>query len=448
MPDTRVHIVLIPGFGGFDALGKVEYYAGVTSLFEENTKDNRVRPVLHYFDNLPTAAVRTRAARLAAYLAKRFVRGEIGRDDTIVLAGHSTGGLDIRQLLWDLHTDPDRPVYVDGQLRSVGPDILRRIRRVVFLSVPHHGTNIADWVHAHGGWRASILAELRAGVAGSQLRAVDRIETALLGASACLTGAELLLAAKDALTEANPDYGDPSPTRLADAQEAAADLALYLRHMSTDFHAIHDLSVRAHRPEDRSPAHFTPAERRRERDYWRASGIGTLSVVTLGGRPFRFSLGEPAPEWRLAQAWTYPELTLRTPLAEETDPSYRICYRACAGGPFKRPLRSTKGLEVIGPKPPEMIEVWDNDGIVNTLSMFFPEGETVLVMADHLDVVGHYALSKMPEAGRPRGGREPARIYRSYDGLRSAPRFTAEQFERVWKTVFQFAAPRTLRAAA
>ena len=31
---NRYHIVLVPGFGGFDAIGQVEYYTGVTSLFQ------------------------------------------------------------------------------------------------------------------------------------------------------------------------------------------------------------------------------------------------------------------------------------------------------------------------------------------------------------------------------------------------------------------------------
>ena len=101
---NRYHIVLVPGFAGFDALGQVEYYAGVTSLFQ--TWSDSAPAVLHYFDNLPTAAVRTRAKRLCAYLAKRIVRGEILDGDKVVLVGHSTGGLDIRQLMRDLYHRP------------------------------------------------------------------------------------------------------------------------------------------------------------------------------------------------------------------------------------------------------------------------------------------------------------------------------------------------------
>ncbi len=72
-PGKRCHIVLIPGFGGFDALGRVNYYAGITELFQRWTKKHQADAVvLHYFDNLPTAAVVTRAQRLRKYLAKRM----------------------------------------------------------------------------------------------------------------------------------------------------------------------------------------------------------------------------------------------------------------------------------------------------------------------------------------------------------------------------------------
>ncbi len=85
-PCRRCHIVLVPGFGGFDALGRVEYYAGITRLFQNWKKAHGSLPVvLHYFDNLPTAAVVTRATRLRNYLAKRMARSEILESDKIVL---------------------------------------------------------------------------------------------------------------------------------------------------------------------------------------------------------------------------------------------------------------------------------------------------------------------------------------------------------------------------
>jgi hypothetical protein len=91
-------------------------------------------------------------------------------------------------------------------------------------------------------WRKAPIADFEAAAAGSQINLLDWIEKEIGGEAASLTGAELLLAAQDALTEANEGFGRRSPLRQADAREAASELALYLRHMASDFHAIDDLT--------------------------------------------------------------------------------------------------------------------------------------------------------------------------------------------------------------
>jgi hypothetical protein len=139
-------------------------------------------------------------------------------------------------------TTESQPIVVDGGVKVDPRKILKCVRRVVFLSVPHWGTNIADWVHSHGLWREAIVAELRAAVAGSQLLLLDRIENSIAGGAACLTGAELLRAVQDALGEANEHNGRQSPVRKAEAHEAASELGLYLRHMASEFRAIDDLT--------------------------------------------------------------------------------------------------------------------------------------------------------------------------------------------------------------
>jgi hypothetical protein len=119
--NSRIHVVLVPGFAGFDALGQLEYYAGVTPQFrhwKERGATDREHVVLHYFDNFPTAAVITRARRLRDYVAKRIARGEFLPGDSVALVGHSTGRLDIRRLLWDLDDEikknADTHYSVDG----------------------------------------------------------------------------------------------------------------------------------------------------------------------------------------------------------------------------------------------------------------------------------------------------------------------------------------------
>ncbi len=120
VPHGRLHIVLVPGFAGFDALGQLEYFAGVTGQFQAWQQGAReVRAVLHYFDNFPTAAVITRAGRLRNYLAKRIARREFQPGDSLALVGHSTGGLDIRWLLWEL-TGPGHQDILRGWRRRAG----------------------------------------------------------------------------------------------------------------------------------------------------------------------------------------------------------------------------------------------------------------------------------------------------------------------------------------
>jgi len=426
---------MIPGFGGFDALGKIEYYAGVTSVFQQwNGKRKAGEPaVLHYFDNLPTAAVVTRAARLRSYLAKRMARGEILKDDDVVLVGHSTGGLDIRQLISDLHDLENPEATADGGIRLKRADIRKRVSRVVFLSSPQWGTNIADWVHSHGCLRKAAVAEMRAAVAGSQVYVLDQIEERITGAAACLTGADVLRAAQDALTEANEGFGEPSPQRRADAHEAASELALYLREMASDFHAIDDLTSQRPDSGPKSPAHFNREERQRERERWNDPPIRTLSYATVAKSPFPFASGLPAPVWDLANPCTYPEISKDPRLSADTDIAYRICYRACAGGPFRRPTDGGEVTRRMNGAPKGPLQPWDNDGIVNTASMLWAKSENVLVAGDHLDIVGHYKAVKAGDGGRQ--GRE----YRSYDLLKSVPRFSDGMFQNIWTEIFDFA---------
>src|SRR5262245_48764694 len=103
----RTHVILIPGFVGFDVLGQVGYYAGVTERFAVWRRVHAAEGdvMLHYFDSFPTASVGLRAERLRAFLAKLVARGQIATDDRIALVGHSTGGLDIRKTVEVLASD-------------------------------------------------------------------------------------------------------------------------------------------------------------------------------------------------------------------------------------------------------------------------------------------------------------------------------------------------------
>jgi hypothetical protein len=346
----------------------------------------------------------------------------VGRD-IVALIGHSTGGLDIRWLLREL-ARADEPIALDGGAGVAPREILDLVKRVVFLSVPQWGTNIADWVNSYELARRVITAELRAVIAVSQVPLLDRLQDLVASAAAALTNSDLLLAMEDALSEADVDTCGNDPLRKASAQEAASELALWLRHMASDFSVIEDLTAEVPSGEAKSPAHFSREERAKEVANWKAHGIRTRSYATLGRRPFRFEAGQPAPRWDLLKPWTYPEFAKDTELSAGTDLAYRAAYRACAGGPFAMP----PDVAVAGKA--RHIEVWDNDGIVNTASMLWPDGpETVLVDGDHEDIVGHFRRVDAAD-GRPRR-------FQAYDLLKSGTEFR-DTFEQVWTGVFDF----------
>jgi triacylglycerol lipase len=440
-PGGRMHVVLIPGFAGFDALGQLEYYAGVTPLFrswQEKHKD-RSTAVLHYFDNFPTAAVATRSQLLSQYIIKRIARGEFTSDDRIALVGHSTGGLDIRLLLWNLAqlsgsilTDGGRG---KGKAVELKPhEILERVDRVVFISVPQWGTNIADWVRTYRIERQIVVAELRAAITASQIPLVDTLERLISGAAAALANTDLIFALQDALRETEADT-QRSPMGTAKAQEAASLLGLWLRHMCTDFSAIDDLTAEVPPDNDGSPAHFNAKEREQERSIWREHQIKTRSFATVGNNPFHFR-EDPVPRWELLKPWTYPECNKDKKQAAETDVPYRICYRACAGGPFAYtpPDASKLVIKNLQSEEPREIALWENDGIVNTASMMWPDQEeTLLVDGDHMDIVGHYKRVAAVKGS----GRE----FQAYDLLKSDSGFTSATFDAVWNAIFDFCVP-------
>jgi hypothetical protein len=438
----RTHVVFVPGFAGFDALGQLHYYADVTPVFREWAgAAGGARPVLHYFDNLPTSGVATRAGRLRDWLAKRLARGELQRGDRVALVGHSTGGLDIRKLLWDLASNPEQVIQVDGASGVAytvrARDLLAVIKRIVFLSVPQRGTNIADWVRAHGAAREAVIAALRGTVGATNLPLAERIADHLAAwiaeSTASPARSNFALAVRDALDEMDARRGR-DPKGVAAALEARGELELWLRYIWSDFSAIDDLaaSPAGSNAEAQTPARFDAVAREREAQAWNAHGIISRSYATIGTRPFRFEHGARAPEWKLFDASAWTDVHLGGDTVRGTDIAYRVCYRACAGGPFAIPGGAvTAAATRFDTGERQEIEVWDNDGIVNTASMLWPDGpDTLLVAGDHGDIIGHFRLV---DAIQP----SPRRFH-TYDLLGSGSGFDERTFRAVWKGIFEF----------
>jgi triacylglycerol lipase len=445
--ERRTHLVLVPGFAGFDALGQLHYYADLTPLLRRwADADATESTAVHYFDNLPTAGVSTRAKRLRDWIAKRIARREFQGDDSVALIGHSTGGLDIRQLVRELALDPSKRIPVDGAepaaCRVTGRDVLQCVNRLVFLSVPQRGTNIADFVGSYPKIRMTCVAALLAAVAGRDMPGVEWLEALISAELPELAGAELLFAVKDAFTEMTSRKTD-APRRVADAQEARAEVELWLRHMWKDFSAIEDLaSMPPPGPADsepsKTPARFDDVVRQQEIEAWQEHHILTRSYATVGRRPFDFAPATRLEPWNPASRDALRELKDAARRETKMDFAYLVAYRACAGGPFGGSASASPGTAGPAAKATEFaggrkrdIEVWDNDGIVNTASMLWPEGEpTRLVDGDHGDIIGHFHEVKAVQ---------PApRTYHTYDLLGSDSGFGQAQFEAVWRDVYEF----------
>jgi len=475
----RCHLVLIPGFVGFDALGQLAYYNGVTKAFTDWRRDGgaaRNRLVLHYFDNFPTASVEMRAERLRRFLAKKVVRGEIAPEEELVLAGHSTGGLDIRRMLADLARG--EPTYVDNSQRVEAAQILSPCRKLVFLSAPHFGTTLADYWCA---FAPTLQAAVKTGGLGVQFNrdALADLRRKLRELLAD-TPSDLLWTLEDALNESDERAGDPN--QRAAEREARAELALWLEHMGKDLQVLADLrALPADPARSTSPAHFDADQRRAELEGWRARGIRTRSyVTTVSAKIQRDRLVEgilsavreasgpvnalfKALNW-LAGQWALQPAALGAVLARgalsasAVPPAllaihqrpallFEVFHAMCSdpqrafpvpGGlaPNVQPLAGGPSL------PTSAIGVGSNDGVVNTLSMLWPYDAAApdlhsfrLVEADHGDIIGHYARRARPDHSSSNLGRR----YDAYDFFPSGSGFDDTRFRAVWRDLFEFA---------
>lgn len=393
----RDHIVLVPGFGGFDALGSLRYYHGVTDILRST------QLIIHYFPNLPTASVLSRACQLKEWLVERQLRREIGDDDNLHLVGHSTGGLDIRQLLIDL-----RDVEESGSSDNAR-GLIDRIRSVQFLSTPHRGSNLAH--HLGQTWLRSLLSR---GLLGTSYGVARLMGEQGVGAMGKLLRRWLpddrLPDWMDAIIDTMAGcYSTEGPVEQATARASYFDLLKWMAQILSDEAAVTDLDPEPHPGAPPSPAHRDDFAD--EQEFIDRHGIRVGSIVTVSS---------PRSDERAAALNVF-----------------RITYNLTAYKPTQR-LR----LEYAIPKllvPGEEIQLGpsENDGIVNSVSMVWPDASSCYaVEADHGDVIGHFQGSPKPEPGCPCGDRQ-------YDLLSSASRFDAAQFQELWTRIAAFTEGKT-----
>lgn len=469
---VRHHIVLVPGFVGFDALGQLEYYSGVTDVFAAwSGEAGNPDVALHYFENVPTASVELRAERLCKYLLKKVVRGEFGRNDRVALVGHSTGCLDIRKALYDLASvsaSSANGVSVEHER------LLACCQRLAFMSAPHFGTTLAD---AWTDFQHIIRAQAKnAGLALQLNRDYVAAIREKLFQKADKT--ELELALIDVLNESDERASDSA--QRTDEREARAELALWLEHIGRDFQIIEDLRSRG-APQSRSPAHFDAAQRASELARWKSYGVQTRSYATRVSAPVRRdtlvegilaamrkarSLEElVAHVNKLARLWAVQPFAalavaaraasalpflplLAAVLHERPALIFELFHAMCADKalPFQRPEELLPELAVFGSTQrvsSAAIDLEHSDGVVNTLSMLWPydrehpsQHSAVLVEADHGDIIGHYKLRRSAQP------KQDGRQFDAYDFFPSGSNFSSKLFEDVWNDVFAFCTSR------
>ncbi|MDI1483408.1 hypothetical protein [Polyangium sp. y55x31] len=395
MKSQRSHIVLVPGFGGFDVLGSLRYYHGVTEVLRA------AGLVVHYFPNLPLASVDTRARALREWLIELQRRGIFEDGDDLHLVGHSTGGLDLRMLLHDLAADPRD----DGPRRG----LLDAVRTAQFLSTPHCGTNLAFWTN---GWLTRFLfAHAILGTSYGTTRALGEQGLGRYGQ----------LLRRVLRSDEEPDWIDAivdtmalcypcdDPLKRARARASYFDLLKWLRNAMRDQSVMGDLDPEPGKVVSTSPAHWEGrSEAKDEQVLFAKHEIRVRSIVTVAPPP---SGALPRNVYELCYALT------------SLDGSNRIASRA-----------SVRIPKLFEPNETMLLRPSDNDGIVNSISMIWPyEEASFAVEGDHGDVMGHF---RSPSADERKHEREDDR---TYDLFQSGSCFDEASFRTLWNGIALFA---------
>ena len=365
----RHAIYLVPGFFGFANLGRLRYFVHVDRFLRERCAARGIAARVHVVRTHPTASLPARAALVLETIARTLARNEVAH-----LVGHSTGGVDAR-----LATAP-------GVALPTGLDVERcaaRVRSVVGVSAPQHGTPLAAALATRGGQRTLAALSLATSYV---LRFGSLPLTALLGLAAVFAredGREGTLL--DDLSQRL--LGDFSLTR----RRAVARL---LREVIEDQALLLQLT-----PEAMSLFAATVRER---------PGVRYGSVVTRS-RPPSVATTLAAGPGAGAQA---------------IHAIYAAIYRASAQTPpASAPPASAAQRRALVDAYRKLPGAHANDGIVPTRSQL--HGRVIAaVRGDHLDVIGHFndATTDPPH----------------FDWLTTGSGFDRARFEAVWNGVLDF----------
>lgn len=364
-------VYLIPGFLGFTRLGDetsegINYFQSVPELLGARFEAHGIDAKVYCLAPDPTSDLATRASTVLHDIEKT----EPGDHEELHLVGHSTGGLDARAVA-ALGAAPKAPAF------------LKRVRSVVTISTPHHGTPLATFFE-------------RGGVGKTALRYLWLFTYLALHRKAMPFRAALLQAIYR-LVMAGDEAGIPPNlfTEIAQMMAKLSDnerqeLLLYFEKVGANQKLIHDLTPAGVEA-------FNPGAPDRE-------GVRYGCIVTGAPHPSIFRRVLLPPD-SLIYGLFCALYDLSAPQSREL----KIPERTEAQ---TRALRDAFGEEFES----------HSDGIVPSRSQVW--GQVLhVVKSDHLDVVGHFD--------------QPPR---HVSWLKSGSHFKEEQFRQVWERAADFMA--------
>ncbi|MCC7387073.1 MAG: triacylglycerol lipase [Deltaproteobacteria bacterium] len=365
------HFFLVPGFFGFVNLGNMVYFAHVREYLRDRLLAAGLDVEIHRVATPPTASLRDRARRLLEEISSTAPD-----DGSIHLIGHSSGALDARLLA--------SPRATLG--RAAGLDEVRsRIRSVVSVGGPHHGTPLASFFQSVFG---GVMLQMLSASTVVVLRYGHLPLGAALKLTAVIARGDDQAVDRTVIDQLLGDlFADFSPER-------RTELSRLFGEVARDRSLIPELA-----PEAMTVFNAACPD---------AEGVRYGAVISRA-RP-------PTLTGQLTQGLD--------PFAQFSAGVYQLLYRLNTRMPAQyvpdpTPEQETALRAVYGDLPgPD-----SNDGIVPTRSQLW--GDVVHVTrADHLDTIGHFD--------------QPDHLPPHYDWIATGTGFNRHAFEDLWHDVAQW----------